>query len=180
MTTTTITDTSLIHSTNRNYPLTPTSRMAGDMASSTITTIPAVIKHPHENSLISFEQNLPQQIPNADENFEKFTTTLLRNKTLIVPRRLALKRQRASLKSPTRKLDPIYTNTLQMELGNPDELTLHSDHDDDELTTMISQNIHLSPVQNRIQSNSNHTSPLRGDTPHTLPTDISLLYRYVY
>lgn len=163
----------------QNHPLTPVSRMVGDMRSSTMTTIPAVIKQPHDNSLISFEQNLPQHVPNPEERFEKFTTSLLKNKTLLVPRRLALKRQRATLESPTRKLDPIYTDTLQMELGNPDELILHTDADDDELTTMISQNVHISPTQNRMQSTSNHTSPLRGDTPHTLPTDISLLYRYV-
>jgi len=163
---------------NRSRLLSPASRMVGDMATSTETIIPAILKRPHNNSAMSFEQKLPQHTPNAEENFEKFSTSLLKNKTLLVPRRLALKRQQTSFKPPKKNLEPVYSDTLQMELGNPEEFTIHNDRDDDEPNTIITQNTHLSPEQNRTQSTSNNTSLLRGDTPHTAPTDISLLYRY--
>jgi hypothetical protein len=164
---------------NQSCLLSPASRMVGDMVTSSETTMPAVLKHPHDNSVMSFEHKLPYYTLNAEENFSKFSTSLLKNKTLLVPRRLALKRQQPSLKSSTKKLQPVYSDTLQMELGNPEESTVHNNRDDDEFNTTITQNIHLSSEQNRLKSTSNNTSSLlRGDTPHTAPTDISLLYRY--
>jgi hypothetical protein len=174
----TITDTSPLYIT-RNHSRTPVSRIIGDMATPTVTAMSSFIKRPHDNSVSSVEQNFPHRISNPQEQFENFSKSLLKNKALLVPTRLALKRQRASLIAPTKKVEPIYSDALQMELGNPEEFTLHSDQGDDELDTMISQNIHLSSEQNRMQSRSNHTSPLRGGTSHTVPTDISLMYRYV-
>jgi hypothetical protein len=165
---------------NRSYVLTPSSRVNGDMAPSVVTTIPQTLKRPHDNSLVSLTQDLPYRTSNPERNFQTFSASSLKNKTLLVPTRLALKRQRATFRGPTMQFEPIQTDALQMELGNAEELTIHNDQDDDDehniITTPI---IHLSPEQNRMQSTSNHTSPLRGDTPHTAPTDISLLYRYV-
>ncbi|CAF0895140.1 unnamed protein product [Rotaria sordida] len=174
---TTVTDTSNLHH-NRNNVKTPTSQIIGDLKTSTKTTMPYNIKDSHHNSLVSFAQDFSQSIPNPKNNFQKFSTSLLKNKALLVPTRLALKRQRASLKPPTLKYEPVRSDTLQMELGNPEELTLHSDQDEDEHTTaMISQYMQLPKEQNRMQSTSNQSSPLREDTPHTGPTDIALLYR---
>ncbi|CAF3433769.1 unnamed protein product [Rotaria sp. Silwood1] len=174
---TTVTDTPYLHH-NRSNVKTPTSQAIGDLTTSTKATMPFNIKDSHHNSLVSFTQNLSQRIPNPKDNFQKFSTSLLKNKVLLVPTRLALKRQRASLKPPTLKCEPVYSETLQMELGNPEELTSHSDHDEDEQTaTTISQHMHLSREHNRMRSTSNQSSPLRGDTPHTVPADIALLYR---
>ena len=164
---------------NRSYSQSPASRLVGDMVASTVNTMPPVIRYPHMNSAITMEQNLPYRTSNPEEDFQKFSTKLLRNKTLLVPTRLALKRQRASFKSPNKRLEPMYSDTLQMELGNPEELSLRSDLDEDESKILITQNTRLSFEQNRMQSISNPSGPLREDTPHTLPTDISLLYRYL-
>jgi hypothetical protein len=174
----TIKDTSSLHH-NRSHLQTSSSRLIRDTGSSTLTTMLPVITHPHDNSVISMEENLPHRLLNAEENFEKFSTSLLKNKTLLVPRHLALKRQRASLKLPNQKLRPVYSDTLQMELGNPEGFLSNNDRNEGGMNTMMSQYIRLSPEKNRIQSTSNDTTPLRGDTPQTAPTDISLLYRYV-
>ncbi|CAF2439667.1 unnamed protein product [Rotaria sp. Silwood2] len=174
---TAVADTSYLQHNQSNVK-TPTSQAIGDLATSTKATMPFNIPESHHNSLVSFAQDLSQRIPNPKDNFQKFSTSLLKNKVLLVPTRLALKRQRASLKPPSLKHEPVFSDKLQMELGNAEELTLHSDHDEDEhSTTMISQHIQLSRERNRMQSTSNQSSPLRGDTPHTVPTDISLLYR---
>jgi hypothetical protein len=174
----TIKDTSSLHH-NRSHLQTSSYRFIGDTGTSTLTTMLPVITRPHDNSVISMEENLPHGPLNAEENFEKFSASLLKNKTLLVSRHLALKRQRASLKLPNRKLRPVYSDTLQMELGNPEGFLLNNDRNEGGMNTMLSQYIRLSPEQNRIQSTSNDTTPLRGDTPQTAPTDISLLYRYV-
>lgn len=165
---------------NRSCSQTSASRIIRDMATSTVTTIPQALKQPHENSVTSFEQYPEQQhpSPNSQEDFEKFTRKLLKNKSLLVPRRLALKRQRASLRPSSKHLEPLYTDTLQMELGNPGECFSRNGQYDDDLKTTVSQNLRLSSEQCRTQSLSNLSSPVREDTPHTLPTDISLLYRY--
>jgi hypothetical protein len=174
----TVTDTSPIRY-NGSYTMTPGSQNKDHRATSTMTTMPAAIKHPHDNSAASFTQEFPQRMSNPEQKFQAFSTSLLKNKGLLVPTRLALKRQRASLKAPTMTFEPDRSDILQMELGNPDELLLHSNPDDEEHTTLVSQNTHLLSGQNGMQSTSYRSSPLRGDTPHTAPTDISLLYRYV-
>lgn len=168
----TITDT-LRSRYNQSQPIAPPpTQFAGYLTESSETTIPAVTKHPHNNSVILVEPNFPRRMLKPTEDFEKFSKSLMRNKTLLVPTRLALKRQRASFKPRIKKVEPIYSNTLQMELGNPEEVTSHIDRESDEGTIIVSE-------QNQTQGTSNNTNSLRGDTPHTLPTDISLLYRYV-
>lgn len=164
---------------NRNYLRKSASPNVGDMTESTNTTLSPAIKCQHDNSAASFEHNLPQRTLNPREDFQKFSTKLMKNKTSLVQRRLALKRQRTSLKPTIRKLAPIYTDKLQMELGNLEGFPSPCDQDEEDLRTMISQNIHSSIERSHPQSISNQSSPLRDDTPHTLPTDISLLYRYI-
>jgi hypothetical protein len=175
---TTITDTSPLRHT-RSYTITPKFRIRGDLATSTVTTMAPAMKNPHENSAASSNQDFPRRIQNPEQRFQTFSTSLLKNKGLLVPTRLALKRQRASLKAPSTKFEPVHSDILQMELGNPEELLLHNDRDDEDHTSMVTRGTHLLPEQNRMQSTSNQTSTVRGDTPHTAPTDISLLYRYV-
>lgn len=165
---------------NRSYSQTPASRTLRDMGASTVTTIPPVLKHPHENSVNSFEQHHRQSPSQSEENLDQFTRRLLKNKSLLVPTRLALKRQRATVQPLTRRLEPLYSDTVQMELGNPDEYLMHNvSTDDEDLKAIMSQNIQPSPEQYRTQSISNQSSPIREETPHTLPADISLLYRYL-
>jgi hypothetical protein len=150
------------------------------MRALTDATISPINRRQHDNSVASIEHHLPpiQHVSNPKEDFEQFSNKLMKNKTLVVPRRLALKRQRAPLKPTAKKLAPLYTDSLQMELGNPEELALRSDHGEEDLKTMIS-NIHSSVDHNHSQSISNHSSPRRDETPHTVPADISLLYRYI-
>lgn len=175
---TTVTDTSYLHN-SRQHVMTPVSRAMGDLTTSTAANMTAAIKNPHFNSLVTFGQDMSHSLPNAEDNFQKFSTTLLKNKALLVPRRLALKRQRASLRPSLKQFEPISTDTLQLELGNPDDSPLHSERDYDERMTLTSHNMRYSREMNRMHSTSNHTTPLREDTPHTLPADISLMYRYV-
>ncbi|CAF3662217.1 unnamed protein product [Rotaria socialis] len=154
-----------------------TSQVIDDMAGSTLVNMPAGMKDGHPNSLVSFPQDAAQRMRNPKEDFLKFSTSLLKNKGLLVPTRLALRRQRASLKPSAMNYEPIRSDTLQMELGNPEESILHSDRVDVEHNPIVSHTLHLSREKFRMQSSSNQSSPLRGDTPHTVPTDIGLLYR---
>lgn len=164
---------------DRSYPQTPASKILRDMGASTVTTIPPVLKQPHDNSVNSFEQN-PRQISSPpEENLDQFSKKLLKNKSLLVEARLALKRQRATLQPSARKFEPLYTDVVQMELGNPDEYLHSVSTDDEDVKAFIAQNLQPSPEQYRTQSISNQSSPVREETPHTLPADISLLYRYL-
>ena len=164
---------------NRSYAQTPGSRILRDVGASTVTTIPPVLKHPHDNSVNSFEHHPRQSPSQSEENLDQFTRKLLKNKSLLVPTRLALKRQRATLQPSTRRLEPLYSDTVQMELGNPDEYLMHNvSTDDEDLKAIMSENLPSPPEQYRTQSISNQSSPIREETPHTLPADISLLYRY--
>jgi len=121
------------------------SRMNRD---STTPTRTSIIKHVHDTSLVSLAYNFASRVSRRQESYEKFSASLLKNKSLLVPTRLALKRQRAAIKSPTLQYEPVRSETFQIELGNPGDITT-----------------------------SNHINQLREDTPHTLPKDISLLYR---
>ncbi len=141
---------------DRSHLETPRSKIIGDF---TTPTMSSVMKHAHDTSLISLAHNFASQISKRQGNYKKFSSSLLKNKSLLIPTRLALKRQRAALKSPSLQYEPIRSNTFQIELGNTDETTA------------------TPPDYTRIKSTSNYTSQFREETPHTLPTDISLMYR---
>jgi hypothetical protein len=110
----------------------------------------SILKHVHDNSLITLAHNFAYQASKRQANYQKFSASLLKNKTLLVPTRLALKRQRAAFKSPTLQYEPIQSETFQIELGNSNNIPSSEDH--------------------RIKSTSIHTN-------HTTPNDISLMYR---
>lgn len=95
-----------------------------------------------------------------NQKFRPTTMPSLKSRNLLVATRVALRRQRAALKGPSLQYEPIRSDALQMELANPDESISESNYN-----AMISSSL------------SNHTSPLRQDTPHTAPTDISLTFR---
>lgn len=158
------------------------SHIIGDATGSTLVNLQNTGKNAHPNSLVSFLQDIPEHVSNPKQDVLKFSTSLLKNKALLVPTRLALRRQRPSVKASTVLSEPILSNTHQIELGNPEDLPSQNDHrntTNSELNTLGPQVLHLSREKFRMQSTSNQSSPLREDTPHTLPTDISLLYRYV-
>lgn len=125
----------------------------------TTPTLTTVLTHAHDNSLVSLAHNFASQGTKRQESYHKFSASLLKNKSLLVPTRLAIKRQRAALKSPSLQYEPIHSETYQIELGNP--------------TDMIS----ASSDFRRVKSTSFHTSHVKEDTSHTIPTDIALLYR---
>lgn len=127
---------------------------------STTPTMASVLTHAHDNSLISLAHNFASGVTKRQENYQKFSASLLKNKSLLVSTRLAIKRQQAALQSPSLQYEPLRSETFQIELGNPTDIKSTS-----------------SPDYNRIKSTSHYTSHLRGDTPHTALTDISLMYR---
>jgi hypothetical protein len=126
---------------------------------STTPTMASVLTHAHDNSLISLAYNFASGVTKRQENYQKFSASLLKNKSLLVPTRLAIKRQQAALQNPSLQYEPLRSETFQIELGNPTDIKS------------------TSPDYNRIKSTSHYTSQLRGDTPHTALTDISLMYR---
>jgi hypothetical protein len=133
-------------------------------ARSNMTAMTSIVKHTHENSLVTLAQDFASRTSNRSENHQAFSLSLLKNKSLLVPTRLALKRQRAALKDRSLQYEPIQSDVFQIELGNPDEVLTQKSEDD-----------RHSSDYHRIKSTS---SPSREDTPRTLPTDISLMYRY--
>jgi hypothetical protein len=152
----------------RSRTVTPRSKIISALATSTMTTMAPAVKHAHDTSLVTLAQDFAHQISKHEEKYEKFSASFLKNKSLLVPTRLALKRQRAALKAPSLQYEPIQSETYQIELGNPDDIVTQDDY-----------HRTISAEENRIKSTSTRLSPLRGDTPHTLPTDISLMYKYV-
>jgi hypothetical protein len=141
---------------NRSRLETPRSRIIGNI---TTPTMVSVMKHAHDTSLVSLAHNFASELLKRQENDQGFSASLLKNKSLLVPTRLALKRQRAAIKSPTLQHEPIQSETFQIELGNPDE------------------NIATPTEFNHIKSTSNYINQLREEIPQTVPTDISLMYR---
>ena len=69
------------------------------------------------------------------------------------------------MKGPSLYYEPIRSETFQMELGNREDPVPV-----DERQTVANQ---------RIRSSSRHSTPVRVETARTVPTDISLMYRYV-
>ena len=133
----------------------------GDPPTSMITPIlnPATAVHPSSLASITQEHRLAN-VSSLNKQYRQNPTPVLKNRNLLVAARLALRRQRAALRGPTLHHEPVRSETLQMELGNPDEVLLEHNRD----TT-------LSP------SLSNRTSPFRQESPQTIPADISLMFR---
>jgi hypothetical protein len=148
---------SLVGNYIRSRAITAKSNLMGNVSTPTVIS---ERKHAHETSLVSFGHHPPSRRSKRPETFQKFSASLLKNKTLLVPTRLALRRQRAALKSPSLQHEPIQSETFQIVLGNPT--------DQDERT---------SPEYRQIKSASNSTSQHKEDLSHPLPTDISLMYK---
>ena len=81
-------------------------------AKSTMTTMTPIIKHAHENSLVSLAHDFAHRGTKRDENYQAFSASLLKNKSLLVPTRLALKRQRAALKDRSLQYEPIQFRSI--------------------------------------------------------------------
>ena len=138
------------------------------------------MKHPHAASLVSPAPDVTPQTLNPEKNYHLFSKTLLKNKSLLVPRRLALQRQRGPMKGPMMVYGPVKFDLLQMELGNPEEYLMqwdsYDDDDEDDRQNTPRLNVSLEKKQTELLS-SHHPSSMRVNTPHTAPTDISLLYK---
>jgi len=89
--------------------------------SATTSRVTSVLKHPHDISLISLANNFVSQTSKRTTDYERLSSSLLKNKNLLVPTRLALKRQRAAICSPLLQYEPIRSETFQIELGNTNE-----------------------------------------------------------
>ncbi|CAF1162348.1 unnamed protein product [Rotaria sp. Silwood1] len=145
-------------------------KVINDLAASTVTTITPMVKRAHDISLVTLAQDFAYRVSKRQENYQKFSASLLKNKSLLVPTRLALKRQRAAFKGPSLQYEPIRSEKFQIELGSLNDERGQSNRIDTRQTTTPEDD-------NRIKSTSNQTSSLREGTPHTIPTDISLMYR---
>lgn len=135
---------------------TPKTKLVADINTPTVAS---TLKHAHDTSLTSLAHNFASRLSKREEHYRQFSASLLKNKSLLVPTRLALKRQRAALKSPSLQYEPLRSEIFQIELGNFDPSTSPS------------------PEYIRAKSTTNSNSQIREDTPHTIPTDISLMYR---
>ena len=155
--------------------LLPKSRLTDERTATTMTTLPSELRRPHAPSLVSMSTESPRQPNRPGDNFYSFTLSTLKNKSFLVPTRLALKRQRASLKDPVRAFVPLQSESLQLELGNPDDFLIRwsppSQTEEDEMR------LEFSPEQQRLQHSSQCPGPLRMNTPFNAPADISLLYK---
>ena len=121
---------------------------------------PASMITPTLNPLSVAQEHPLVNISALNKQYRQNPTPLLKNRNLLVAARLALRRQRAALRGPTIQHEPIRSETLQMELGNPDEALLEHSRD-----------VTITPLL------SNRSSPFRQDSPQTVPTDISLMFR---
>ncbi|CAF1362064.1 unnamed protein product [Adineta steineri] len=130
------------------------------MAKLTVQTILPDMKHTHYNSIESPIYRFPRHLLQYEE---KVSTVTLKDKGLLVPARLALKRQRGSLKPATMKTEAIDSSAFQIELGHTEDFDLQNSEDFDKHHAM--------------QSTPFHPNSVRGDTPHTQATDISVMYR---
>jgi hypothetical protein len=140
-----------------------------------VKNISPTTKNVHDNSVASFAQDLPPRIQIPEQKLLKFSTTSLKDRALLVPTRLALKRQRPPIKPPTIKHESVNSDTFQIELGHLEESTTHRVQDYDKYHSLMSQNTPFYPEQ----STAFHPNSARVDTPYTAATDISLMYRYV-
>ena len=143
-------------------------KVINSFAASTVTTMTPMIKQTHNTSLASLAHNFAHRVSNHQENYQRFSASLLKHKNLLVPTRLAIKRQQAALKYPSLQYEPMRSDGLQIELGTTD----------DELIR-YNQRTPPSPDYTQTKTTLYQSGPVREDTPHTLPTDISLMYRYV-
>ncbi|CAF2585624.1 unnamed protein product [Rotaria sp. Silwood2] len=141
-----------------------------ELAGSTLTTMTPITKRAHNISLVTLAQDFAHRVSKRQENYQKFSSSLLKNKSLLVPTRLAIKRQRAAFKGPSLQYEPVRSEKFQMELGSLVDTTEQIYRGDTRQTTTPEED-------NRIKSTSIPTSSLREDTPHTNPADISLMYR---
>ena len=162
----------------------PRSRLTEERTSPTCTTMPSALRRPHAASLISTAFDVPSPRSDPEKNYQLFSKSLLKNKSLLVPRRLALKRQRGPLKGPVKAYGPVKLDLLQMELGNPEEYLLQwdsyddeQDDEDDEQIRKVSPRLNVSPEKKQNELSSQYSSPLRVTTPHTAPADISMLFK---
>lgn len=148
-------------------------KSSNDLTVPTRTSMTPATKHAHDTSLVTLAQEFAFRVSKRQENYQKFSETLLKNKSLLVQRRLAIKRQRSGLRGPLLNYEPIRSEKYQIELGNSTDVTTNAGR------TRIESRPTTSPEDNITQTTSNHSSALREDTSQQAPTDISLMYRYV-
>ena len=161
---------SLLTHYQQHRSITPKTRVKADVATSTVTTVAPVLQRAPDTSLASVTQDHYLRILTREERNPTTPSANLTNRNLLVSRRLALKRQRAAIHGPSLHYAPIRSAAFQLELGNADDIQTGDDRH-----TIASPSV----ANQRIRPISTHTTPLRGETPHSAPTDISLMYRSV-
>ena len=114
--------------------------------------------------LVPSAHDLSSRSLNAEENYQLFSGILLKNKSLLVPTRLALKRQRATLKGPAWQSRSAPLDGLHIELGNFDEYLVNSEDEDE-------------AEQEQRPAQPRHTTPLSMVVPRTVATDTSLSHK---
>lgn len=152
-------------------------RTRADLTGSTMTTTALdTIHRAHPTSLASVSPDETDRFLKLEENIRKQPLIFIRDRNLLVAQRLALKRQRAAVKAPSLQFHPVRSDSYQLELSTADEEKFLSDQQDQ--TNAITPGLSdLKDEVNRAATHSLRTTPFRGDTPHTVPTDISVRYR---
>lgn len=91
------------------------------MAKITIKTITPAIKTTHDHSISSSLNDFAHHATTNEPKLRKISTTSLKDKGLLVPARLALKRQRPVLKPPVIKPESEDSDGFQIELGRTED-----------------------------------------------------------
>ena len=157
------------HEPNPNRTKKATARV-DPTASTLTTTLAQTLNRPHPSSLASVTPDETDRFLQREETSRKHQLLLTKDRNLLVQRRLALKRQRAAIRGPSLHYEPVRSESYQMELGNA-ELDQASNEQEDQQTVTTPG---LSDFKHGL---SNMTTTNRGETPHSVPTDIGLRYR---
>ncbi|CAF0791762.1 unnamed protein product [Adineta ricciae] len=130
------------------------------MAKVAIKTIVPAVKNTHDNSTSSSLNDFAHHTTTNEPKLRKISTTSLKDKGLLVPARLALKRQRPMLKLPVTKPELDDSDGFQIELGRTEDFEPEN-----------------SQERKRLQTTPHNLNSARECTPYTIATDISVRYK---
>ncbi|CAF0821994.1 unnamed protein product [Didymodactylos carnosus] len=180
-----ITDSKSRHSRSQLHMVTPTSRVPNE----TVTEEWWPSMNTKEKTILALANDITHRAGNSSKD-----PLTLKSKSLLVPTRLALKRNRGEFGAPSLFRKPAIFDGLQMELGNldkdndfePGEYQYEKNQSLKNQQTMTNNDNAFNMFNTRKHSISNHSAPLemqrnntnKPSTPHSLPQTqvVSLLY----
>jgi hypothetical protein len=142
------------------------------------TTASPTMMCSHMISFVSTTTDLAQINSKYDDNNHLLSTLSLKDKSLLVPARLAIKRQRKSIRNDRKYVQqPIVQDLFQIELGEIDQNLVHpyADYSKKHTNELIGSN--TTREKHRRYLSAYPSSAVRVNTSYSTPRDISLLYR---